>query len=89
MPLNADLPAPGEDRVRRQLGAIIADDHPWLAALGDQIGELAHDPTPRYRRIGHRTQALAGHIVDDVEHSEPASRRHLIVHEVQAPSLVG
>ena len=39
--------------------------------------------------MGTRTQALAGHIVDDVELPEPASRRHLIVHEVQAPALVG
>ena len=64
MPLDSHFPAPGEDCVRGQLGAVVADDYSGLAALGDQIGELAHDPTPRDRRVRHRTQALAGHIID-------------------------
>ena len=38
VPLDADLSAPGEDRVRCELGAIIADDHPRLTALGDEVG---------------------------------------------------
>src|SRR3546814_9368607 len=62
--------------------------HPRLAALGNQLRQLAHDTTARDRGVRHRCQALPGHVVDDVEHPEPSPRRHLIVHKVQAPPLV-
>jgi hypothetical protein len=39
--------------------------------------------------VSNRRQALARHIIDDVEHPEPATGDHLIMHEVQAPALVG
>src|SRR3546814_6186912 len=58
-----DLAAPCEHRVRCQLGPVVADDHPRSAALLDKIAELAHDPAPGDRRVGHRAQALPRHIV--------------------------
>ena len=53
VPLDAGLPAPFENRVRGQLGAIVTDNHAGLAANGNQIGEFAHDALTRDRRIGH------------------------------------
>src|SRR3546814_14874405 len=53
MPLDADLAAPCEHRVRCQLGPVVADDHPRSAALLDQIAELAHNPArPDDGRVG-------------------------------------
>ena len=46
VPLHPDRPAPGEDSVRGQPGAVVADNHPRPTALGDQLGELTHHPTP-------------------------------------------
>ena len=59
-----------------------------LAALGDQLGQLAHDTVPGDRGVRHSRQALSGHIIDHVEHPEPPAGCHLVVHEVQAPALV-
>ncbi len=38
--------AQGKDRhcIRGQLGAVVADDHLWLAAIGEQTTEFASDP---------------------------------------------
>ena len=48
---------------------------------GDQIGQLAYDPPVRDTRIDHRRWALARHIIDDVEHTEPTTGGELIVDE--------
>src|ERR1700704_5612765 len=44
VPGNAVLLCPGEHGVRRELGAIVRDDHPGLAALVDQRREFARHP---------------------------------------------
>ena len=56
VPLHPNLPALGEDGVRGQLGAVVADNHPRLAAFGDQVGELTHHPTPRRQLIMDEVQ---------------------------------
>lgn len=89
MPLDPCLAAPFEHRVRAQLSAVVADDHAGLAAHGDQIDQFAHDPLARDRSVRHGRKTLARHVIDDVEHPEPAACRHLVVHEVEAPALVG
>ncbi len=89
MPLDADVAGPGKHRVRRQFGSVVADDHRRFAKFGDQIGQLAHDPPARNRRVHHRPEALARHVIDDVEDAEPSAGDQLVVHEVQAPALVG
>src|SRR3546814_1465843 len=43
MPFYAHLPAPCQHRIAGQLGAIVTDAHPRLAALGNQLRQLAHD----------------------------------------------
>ena len=88
MPLHADLPAPCQHGIAGELRAVVADDHTGLAAPGDQLGQLAHDTAPRDRGVRHRCQALPGHVIDYVEHAEPATRRHLVMDKVQAPALV-
>ena len=65
----------------------IADDGLRRAALGDQIGQLAHHPPTRDRRVDHRSQAFARDIVDDVEHAKAAASDELVMDEVEAPAL--
>lgn len=64
VPLDPGLAAPLEHRVRDQLGAVAADDHAVIAAHGDQIGQLAHDPLAQDRGVRDRRQARARHVVN-------------------------
>jgi hypothetical protein len=89
VPFDPGLATLGQDGVGCQFGAIVRGDHPWPAPPCDKVGQLALYPLARYRGVGHRCQALASYIIDHVEHLEPAARHHLIMHEVQAPALVG
>ena len=41
-PVDFDGPTPFDHGIRGQLSPIVADDHPGLAARGDQIGQFAH-----------------------------------------------
>lgn len=50
---------------------------------------LAHDASSRDRSDNHSPQAFARDVVDDVEHPEAPAGGKLVVHEVQAPALVG
>src|SRR3546814_5865180 len=65
VPLHADLPAPCQHGITGELRAVVADDHAGLATPGDQPGQLAHDTAPRDRGVGHRCQALPGHVIED------------------------
>ena len=47
VPLDGDISRPGQHRVRRQFSPVVADDHLRPAALGNQIGQFAHDPPAR------------------------------------------
>lgn len=66
VPLDLRLALPTQRRVGGELGAVVADDHLRGAPFGDEIGQLAHDPTTGDRGIDHRPQALARDVVDDV-----------------------
>ena len=72
MPVDHGLAAPGQHRVAGQFGTIVAHDHTRLAALPDQVGQFSHYPPPRDRGVGHGSQALSRHVIDDVQHAEPA-----------------
>src|SRR3546814_2315522 len=52
MPLQAYFAAPREHGVGGELGAVVTDDHGWLAALGDQFVQLSHNPPPGDRCVG-------------------------------------
>lgn len=53
-----------------RLGEDIGNNHPRLAAAADQIGEFASDAVAGDRRVGDRRQAVARHIIYDVQHAE-------------------
>lgn len=79
----------GEDHIGRELGAVVADDHSWLAAPGDKIGELARHTAAGDRGISDRGEAFPGHVIDDVEHPEPPAAGELVMDKVQAPAGIG
>ena len=87
--LNADLPAPGEHGIGRELRVIVTDDCAGLTALRDEIGPFLHEPAARDRDIRHSPQALTGHVIDHVLHPKPSRGRKLIVDEGQSSELVG
>lgn len=41
------------------------------------------------RHISDRSEALPGHVIDDVEHVEPPATGELVVDEVQVPAGLG
>ena len=88
VPIDLVIDCPAKDRVRGELGAIVTDDHSWLAAGLDEHRQLAGDPYARDRGVGDRRQALTGYIVDDVEDAEAPAKRELVVDEVERPARV-
>jgi len=70
VPGDAALLRPGEHGVRRELGAVVRDDHSRLAALFDQHGQFARHPTTRDRGVRDRRQTLPGDVIDDVQDTE-------------------
>ena len=75
--------------MRRQLRAVVTDDHPRTAAapLDDPV-ELTTDPQSRQRRVGDETEAFAGEVVDYREHPEPAPVGQRVGDKIQRPALV-
>ena len=51
VPFDPVILRPGEDSVPGELGAVVRDDHAWLAALDDQFREFPGNPTARDRGI--------------------------------------
>src|SRR6202012_2480597 len=43
MPFDPELLLPGQDRIRSELGAVVADDHARTAACLDDLAKLAPD----------------------------------------------
>src|SRR6266542_5940900 len=78
--------APAQDSIRGELGAVIGDDHPRLAAPLDDCDELAGNPSARDRGVGNRCQAFSRHVIDDVENTEAPAAGELIVDKVRATS---
>ncbi len=75
--------------MRRQLRAVVTDDHPRTAAapLDDPV-ELTTDPQARQRCVGDETEALTGEVVNDCQHPEPAPVGQRVRDKVQRPALV-
>jgi hypothetical protein len=63
--------------------------HGRATANGDDGIELARDPQPRQRGIGHQRQTLAGEVVADREDAKAPAVAQRIRGEVQAPTLIG
>ena len=88
VPGNAALLLPGEDRMRGQLGAVVADDHQRQAAqLGDAV-ELTGDAMAGQRAIGDQRQALPAEVVDHHQNPQAPAVAQDVRGEVEAPALV-
>ena len=67
---------------------MIGDDHLRLAAFGDDGGQFTGDPDAGDRGVRDRSQALARHVVDEVEDAEAPAAGELIVYEVERPAAL-
>lgn len=64
VPLDATLLLPGQDGVRGQLGAVVADDHARIVTqFGDPI-EFTGDPQAGERRVHDQTEAFPREVID-------------------------
>ena len=73
MPVHLGLLTPYQDRIAGELGGIIADDHLWLAACGNQLIEFAGDTDAAKRGVGHQCRAFAGAVIHNRQHAEAAA----------------
>lgn len=89
VPFDLVIFRPGKDGIRGEFGAVVGDDHSWLAASFDEGRQFASDATTGDRGVRDRRQAFARHVIDDVEHAEPPSAGELVVDEIQRPSGIG
>jgi hypothetical protein len=89
MPGHSVVVGPAQDRIRGEFASIVADHHPGLAVLMDQLIQLPCDPQARERGIGDQAKACAGAIVDDHQNAEAAPVDELIRDKVQRPAVVG
>jgi hypothetical protein len=60
---------------------VLGNDHVRLAATANQIGQLTCHPTTGDRCVRDRSQALARHFIDDVQHAKAPSAGDM--HEIQ------
>src|SRR3546814_10933724 len=88
MPLQAYFAAPREHGVGGELGAVVTDDHGWLAAPGDQFVQRAHNPPPGDRCVAHRTHTTPAHVIDNSRHAETPPREQTDVPDTPAPTVV-
>jgi len=74
---------PLQDGVAGELTAVVADNHlRFPSSLNDPI-QLTGNSQAGKGRIGDEAQTLPGAIVDDGQHTEPATIGERIRHEVQ------
>ena len=57
MSFDLGLVGSAKDYVAGELAAIVADDHPWLAALDHKPVEFTRDPDAAKRGVRHQHQA--------------------------------
>ncbi len=90
MPFDLVLFRPGEDRIRRELRAVVGDDHAELATPLEVRGATS---VPVQRDAGRSRcrgspQAFARDVID-VAHAEAPAAGELVVDEIQRPSGIG
>ena len=86
VPVDLVLLRPGQHGVAGELGAVVGDDHAWLAALIDQRRQFARHPPSRDRGVGDRRQAFSRHVIDDVQDPEAATTGELVMDKIQRPA---
>jgi hypothetical protein len=82
VPFDLVTPRPSQDRIRRELGAVVGDDHARLAASFDECRQFASHTTAGERGVRDRCQALTRDIIDDVEDAETSATGKLIMDEI-------
>jgi hypothetical protein len=88
VPFDITLLLPGQDGVRGQLGAVVADDHSGVAPqFGDTI-QLTCDPQTGERGVDHQGQAFSGEVIDQREDAEAPSAHQRVRHEVERPTQI-
>jgi hypothetical protein len=88
MPGHAVFLLPAQDRVRRQLGAVVTDHHCWIATQPGDLVQLTADPQAGERRVHHQAETLAGEVVHDRQYPQPTPAGEHVGNEVQRPTLV-
>ena len=83
MPVDPVFLRPGEDGMRGELRAIVADNHAGPSSLLDESCQLPCHPAARDRGVRDGGEALMGDVVRDVQDPEPPAMGHLVVHEVE------
>src|SRR5271166_5935449 len=88
MPGHIPFLRPGKDRVRGQLGAVVADHGPGLAAHRNDAVQLAGHAGARERSVRDEPQAFPRGIVNHRQDTKPAAIGELIVNKIKAPAIV-
>jgi hypothetical protein len=79
---------PGQDGVRGELSAVVADDHARASPGLDDAIELAHDPWGGERGIDHQAKALPGAVIDQGEDAEAPAADQRVHDKVERPAQV-
>lgn len=88
MPFDAALLLPGQDGIRRELGAVVADDHARATSALDDAAELADDAGSGQRGVGYQPQALPGEVIDNSEDAEAPPACQRVHDEVERPAQI-
>ena len=101
VPIDFAFVGEGQDRIRGELGAVIADDHHGFSALFDDRRQFPRHPGTGQQCVGNERQAFAGAVVDHDQRPEPPPIRcpavdckqstrggQLIRHKIQRPLLI-
>jgi hypothetical protein len=86
---HASFSLPSQDRMRRQRGAVVADDHHRPAPHRYDLVEFASDTNSAQRRVDDQGKTFAGEIVDHCQPTEPSPVVEGVRYEVERPALVG
>lgn len=88
VPLDAQFLLPGQYGVRRELGAVVAHDHPRAASALDDLIELAQHPPSGQRCVDDKAQAFPGEVIDQSQDTEAPTAGKRVHHEVERPAQV-
>src|SRR6185312_6675453 len=88
VPFDVAFLLPGQDGVRGELGAVVADDYARAASRLDDAVELAHDPWGSKRGVGHQPEAFPGEVIDQSEDAEAPATHQRVHDEVERPAQI-
>lgn len=89
VPGDAAIFLPAQDRMRRQLSAVVADDGPWKSSITRDAVKFAGDADARDGVVGDKSYAFSTEVIDHCQYAEAPAIRQGVCDKVQAPTLVG